>query len=111
MKTVECEKVIAILEWIKKRIPGKNGVLPSKFVCKENVDYIIQKLQELPEKTETRTEQMKESDVLLVGFDHSGGDIAVLIIGRREAGGTTTIINQFQGKEAEELYRKLVEKA
>ncbi len=54
---------------------------------------------------------MKNSDVILVGFDHGGGDIAVLIVGRREAGGTTTIINQFQGKEAEELYQKLVEKA
>ena len=54
---------------------------------------------------------MKNSDVILVGFDHGGGDIAVLIVGRREAGGTTTIINQFQGNEAEELYQKLVEKA
>ena len=38
---------------------------------------------------------MKSSDTLLVGFDHSHGDIAVLIIGR---------------KEAEELYKKLVGK-
>lgn len=50
---------------------------------------------------------MKNSDILLVGFDHSHGDIAVLIIGRKEAGETVQIINQFQGREAEELYRKL----
>lgn len=53
---------------------------------------------------------MKNSDTLLVGFDHSHGDIAVLIIGRKDAGENVQIINQFQGKEAEELYKKLVEK-
>lgn len=51
---------------------------------------------------------MKNSDTLLVGFDHSHGDIAVLIVGRKETGETVQIINQFQGKEAEELYQKLV---
>lgn len=53
---------------------------------------------------------MKDSDVLLVGFDHGHGNIAVLIIGRKGAGENTQIINQFQGKEAEELYQRLVEK-
>ena len=53
---------------------------------------------------------MKYSDTLLVGFDHSHGDIAVLIIGRIEAGENVQIINQFQGEEAEALYKKLVEK-
>lgn len=53
---------------------------------------------------------MKNSDTLLVGFDHSNGDIAVLIIGRKDAGEKVQIINQFQGKEAEELYKKLVGK-
>lgn len=53
---------------------------------------------------------MKNSDTLLVGFDHSQGDIAVLIIGRKGIGENVQIINQFQGKEAEELYKKLVEK-
>lgn len=52
----------------------------------------------------------KNFDTLLVGFDHSHGDIAVLIIGRKEAGENIQVINQFQGKEAEELYKKLVEK-
>lgn len=47
------------------------------------------------------------SDTLLIGFDHSHGDTAVLIVGRR-SGGTTLIINQFEGNEAEELYQKLV---
>lgn len=53
---------------------------------------------------------MRNSDTLLVGFDHSHGDIAVLIIGRKGVGENVQIINQFQGKEAEELYKKLVEK-
>lgn len=53
---------------------------------------------------------MKNSDTLLVGFDHSHGDIAVLIIGRKDAGENVQIINQFQGKEAEELYERLVTK-
>lgn len=52
----------------------------------------------------------KNFDTLLVGFDHSHGDIAVLIIGRKDAGEKVQIINQFQGKEAEELYKKLAEK-
>ena len=53
---------------------------------------------------------MKNSDTLLVGFDHSKGDIAVLIIGRKGIGENVQIINQFHGKEADELYKKLVEK-
>ena len=47
---------------------------------------------------------MRNFDTMLVGFDHSHGDPAVLIVGRKGPGD----INQFQGKEAEELYRKLV---
>lgn len=53
---------------------------------------------------------MKKSDTLLVGFDHSNGDIAVLIVGRKEAGNAVQIVNQFQGKEAEELYQRLLQK-
>ncbi|NCE64125.1 hypothetical protein D1159_05870 [Pseudoflavonifractor sp. 524-17] len=53
---------------------------------------------------------MKTSDTLLVGFDHAHGDIAVLIIGRKDAGEKVQIINQLQGEEAEELYKKLTEK-
>lgn len=43
---------------------------------------------------------MKNSDTLLVGFDNKHGDIAVLIVGRKEPGEKVQIINQFQGKEA-----------
>ena len=49
---------------------------------------------------------MKNFDTMLVGFDHSHGDPAVLIVGRKAPGDNVRIINQFQ--EAEELYRKLV---
>ena len=51
---------------------------------------------------------MKDFDTVLVGFDHSHGDLAVLIVGRKAPGDNVRIINQFQGKEAEELYQKLV---
>lgn len=51
---------------------------------------------------------MKNFDTVLVGFDHSHGDLAVLIVGRKAPGEKVQIINQFQGKEAEELYQKLV---
>lgn len=51
---------------------------------------------------------MKNFDTVLVGFDHSHGDPAVLIVGEKAPGDNVRIINQFQGKEAEELYRKLV---
>ena len=50
---------------------------------------------------------MKNSDTMLVGFDNKHGDIAVLIVGRKEPGERVQIIYQFQWKEAEELYRKL----
>lgn len=53
---------------------------------------------------------MKNSDTLLVGFDNKHGDIAVLIVGRKEPGEKVQIINQFQGKEAEELYQRLLRK-
>ena len=51
---------------------------------------------------------MKNFDTVLVGFDHSHGDPAVLIVGRKAPGEKVQIINQFQRKEAEELYQKLV---
>lgn len=53
---------------------------------------------------------MRTSDTLLVGWDHSHGEIAVLIVGRKAPGEKIDIINQFQGKEAEELYKRLVMK-
>ena len=51
---------------------------------------------------------MKNFDTMLVGFDHSHVDPAVLIVGRKAPGDNVRIINQFQGKEAKELYQKLV---
>lgn len=51
---------------------------------------------------------MKDFDTVLVGFDNRHGDPAVLIVGRKAPRDNVRIINQFQGKEAEELYRKLV---
>ena len=51
---------------------------------------------------------MKNFDTMLVGFDHSHGDPAVLIVGWKAPGDNVRIINQFQGKEAKELYQKLV---
>ncbi len=55
-------------------------------------------------------DSMNNSDILFVGFDHSSGDIAMLIVGRKEAGGVVQIVNKFQGKEAEELYQRLLQK-
>lgn len=50
---------------------------------------------------------------LLVGYNcEHGVDKGVLIVGVRKPGSRgTSIINAFQGKEAEELYLKLVTKA
>lgn len=54
---------------------------------------------------------MKDFDTLLIGFDFTRGeDVGVLIVGRRDNKGVTDIINAFQGKEARELYEKLVTK-
>ena len=39
---------------------------------------------------------MKNFDTMLVGFDHSHGDPAVLIVGRKAPGDNVRIINQFQ---------------
>ena len=54
---------------------------------------------------------MNTSDVILVGFDNAQGDTAVLTVGRKKPGNVVQpvqILNVFLGKEAEELYRKLV---
>ena len=54
---------------------------------------------------------MKGSGALIVGFDFTnGGDADVLVVGSRTNKGETDIINAFQGKEARELYEKLVTK-
>lgn len=51
---------------------------------------------------------MKKSDAVLVSFVQ--GNEPLLIVGRKNIGETVQIINAFSGKEAEELYKKLVEK-
>lgn len=54
---------------------------------------------------------MKINESLLVGVDFtSGKDTGVLIVGRKRPNQSVDIINAFQGKEAEELYNKLIGK-
>lgn len=116
MKVVDSEKAIALLEKAKRLLPGDDGTLPAKLLSKSGMDVIIQGLRENSVDLNILTNMVglagkkKKSDTLLVGFDHSHGDIAVLIIGRKEPGGKVQIVNQFQGKAAEDLYKKLAEK-
>lgn len=116
MKVIDCEKTIALMEKVKKLLPGNDGALPQKFFTKSGMDTVIQGLRENAVDIDILANMVglagkkKKSDTLLAGFDHSHGDIAVLIIGRREPGGKVQIINQFQGKDAEEMYKKLVER-
>lgn len=54
---------------------------------------------------------MTESASLLIGYDNTNGlDNTVLIVGQKGVGQAVTIINAFQGEEAEELYKKLTTK-
>lgn len=116
MKAVDCEKAIDLLEKAKKFLPGNNGILPQKYLSKDGMDAIIQGLRANAVDLNIIINMLgpgvktKNSDTLLVGFDHSHGDVAVLIIGCKNFGEKVQIINQFQGKEAEELYKKLAEK-
>ena len=51
---------------------------------------------------------MKSNDSVIVSWDLSNGqDMSILLVGRVE-NGVTKIVNAFQGKEAEELMKKLV---
>lgn len=116
MKVLDSEKTITLLEKAKKLLPGNNGILPQKYLSKDGMDAIIQGLRANTVNLDILVNMIglagkkKDSDTLLTGFDHTHGDIAVLIIGRKEVDGKVQIINQFQDKEAEELYKKLVEK-
>lgn len=50
---------------------------------------------------------MKSSGSLIVNWDFSNGkDVSVLTVGKRKDG-KVEIVNTYQGKEAEELYKKL----
>ena len=48
-------------------------------------------------------------DTILVSVDFSNGDdFSVMVVGRKRPNQTVEIINALQGKEAEDLYSKLV---
>ena len=53
----------------------------------------------------------KGGDTLLIGFDKSKDDTAVLVVGRKgpRAGGVT-IVNAFQGEAAIDIYNMLTTK-
>jgi hypothetical protein len=54
---------------------------------------------------------MKTTDSVIVAFDFTNGvDKSVLCVGHKVPGGAVDIINAFQGKEAEELWKKLTVK-
>lgn len=49
-------------------------------------------------------------DTLLIGVDISNGeDLAVLTVGRKRMNQSVEIVNVFAGKEAIELYNKLID--
>lgn len=48
------------------------------------------------------------TDSIIVSYDRNPSkDISVLVVGRKEPNASVTIINAFQGEEADELYKKL----
>ena len=48
-------------------------------------------------------------DTILVSVDLNGnGDLSIMVVGRKRPNQTIEIINALQGKEAEDLYSKLV---
>ena len=54
---------------------------------------------------------MEKQDTLLVSIDFTHGkDVGVLIVGRKLPNQSVNIVNAFQGKEAEDLYLKLITK-
>lgn len=54
---------------------------------------------------------MSKHGNLLIGYDFSNGkDRSVLIVGTQEKGKPVTIVNTFQGEEAEAMYELLVTK-
>lgn len=51
---------------------------------------------------------MKGSGSVIVSWDFSNGkDNDILLVGKKNPGKPVEIINAFQGKEAEDLYKKL----
>jgi hypothetical protein len=54
---------------------------------------------------------MFTTDSLIIGFDFSHGvDRSVLIVGRKKLNQAVEVINAFQGKEAEDIYKMLTTK-
>ena len=48
-------------------------------------------------------------DTILVSVDFTNGkDLSIMVVGRKRPNQTVEIINALQGKEAEDLYSKLV---
>ncbi len=55
--------------------------------------------------------EVKKLDTFLVCYDkNSPKDQPVLVVGRRNHLGITTVVNTFVGKEADELYNRLIKK-
>lgn len=51
---------------------------------------------------------MIKTGSVIVSWDFSKGkDVGVLLVGRQKPGRNVEIINAFQGKEAEDIYKKL----
>lgn len=53
-------------------------------------------------------ELRNKSDTILVSFNYTQGDIPVLIVGRQGTKKDIDIINAIKGKEAEDLYKKII---
>lgn len=45
---------------------------------------------------------------LLVGFDFSNNDKAIVVVGKKRKNQSVEIINAFEGEEAIDIYKKLV---
>lgn len=72
----------------------------------EKTKGIIEPIMEEKAKETDRT-----SDAILIGYDCSlNKETAVLIVGRKRENQSVEIINAFDGKEATEMYNKLLGK-
>lgn len=83
--------------------------------CKTVFSFPISTAQETINNFERIKKMTKQkTNSLLVGYDFStkpnGKDASVLIVGEKDEKGVVQIINAFQGKEAEEIYKKLTTK-
>ena len=54
---------------------------------------------------------MKTTESVIVSYDFThGADESILLVGKKKPGDIVEIVNAFQGKEAEELWKKLTVK-